>query len=103
MIAGARDAWEHAGELFVVGIADVRPARDESAAVLDLQPAGVILFGRNVRDESQVRRLTAHVRDLIDRPLILIDQEGGRVDRLRTLRGWSPSLRELTAAGRSAV
>jgi beta-N-acetylhexosaminidase len=47
-------------------------------------PAGYILFKRNIDSPEQVRALTASLTDLVGRALpILIDQEGGRVARLR--------------------
>lgn len=48
-------------------------------------PLGFILFGRNCRDPGQVRALVAALRDSVGRPdaPVLIDQEGGRVARLR--------------------
>jgi beta-N-acetylhexosaminidase len=49
-----------------------------------VQPWGFILFKRNVDTPDQVRALTAALRETVDRPdaPILIDQEGGRVQRL---------------------
>ncbi|CAK0772407.1 beta-N-acetylhexosaminidase [Azospirillaceae bacterium] len=49
------------------------------------QPLGFILFRRNCETPEQVRTLTAALRDAVGRPdaPILIDQEGGRVARLR--------------------
>lgn len=101
--ARIRLASERAGDVLVVGLAGALPTVDESLALLELAPAGVILFARNVEDEEQVRRLTSRVRHLIDLPLVLVDQEGGRVDRLRRLQGRSPSLRELARQGGPAV
>lgn len=48
------------------------------------QPAGFILFNRNVTGRDQLRRLTGALREILgrDRPPILIDQEGGRVQML---------------------
>ena len=92
-----------AGSLLVVGVAGTELGRDEAAALEELEPAGVILFGRNMATESQVRRLIDAVRRHVERPLVLLDQEGGRVDRLRALRGRSPSARELAREGRGAV
>jgi beta-N-acetylhexosaminidase len=48
------------------------------------QPAGFILFNRNVTGRAQLKRLTSDLRDILgrDRPPILIDQEGGRVQML---------------------
>jgi beta-N-acetylhexosaminidase len=58
---------------------------DERAFFADCDPAGFILFRRNVVDRAQVRRLTDALRTLSGRDdvPILIDQEGGRVARLR--------------------
>src|SRR5512142_2554394 len=51
----------------------------------DVQPWGFILFGRNVRDRAQVRALVDALRDSIGdaQAPVLIDQEGGRVARLK--------------------
>ncbi|HEX2256121.1 MAG TPA: glycoside hydrolase family 3 N-terminal domain-containing protein, partial [Afifellaceae bacterium] len=69
---------------FICGVAGTRLTRDERRALADLQPWGAILFARNVADLRQVRRLTADIREALDRPdaPILIDQEGGRVQRI---------------------
>lgn len=58
---------------------------DERAFLHDAQPAGVILFNRNIVSHEQVRRLTAAISDALgrNRVPILIDQEGGRVQMLR--------------------
>lgn len=51
----------------------------------DTDPWGFILFGRNVEHPDQLRRLTADLRDAVGRDaVILVDQEGGRVQRLRS-------------------
>ncbi len=62
-------------------------------------PWGFILFGRNVVDPGQLRRLTDSLRDTVGRDApVMIDQEGGRVARLRRphWREWAPALRECT-------
>ncbi|MFB0613522.1 beta-N-acetylhexosaminidase [Aurantiacibacter poecillastricola] len=58
---------------------------DERAFFADAQPAGYILFGRNVQDREQLRALTDSLRELHGRDdlLISIDQEGGRVARMK--------------------
>lgn len=57
---------------------------DERAFFAEAQPAGYILFKRNVVDRQQLRALTDSLRDLEGRSdvAILVDQEGGRVARL---------------------
>ncbi|MGB3797485.1 MAG: beta-N-acetylhexosaminidase [Alteraurantiacibacter sp.] len=58
---------------------------DERAFFKDAQPAGYILFGRNIETREQVRALTDDLRELHGRDnlLISIDQEGGRVSRMK--------------------
>jgi len=57
----------------------------ERAFIRERDPAGFILFGRNVADKPQLRALTDSLRALSGRSdlPILIDQEGGRVARLK--------------------
>ena len=64
---------------------------DERAFFRDADPAGYILFGRNCVDPAQLRALTDDLRAIHgrERLLVSIDQEGGRVARLRP-PGWSP-------------
>ncbi|WAT19093.1 beta-N-acetylhexosaminidase [Aurantiacibacter sp. MUD11] len=58
---------------------------DERALFKQAQPAGYILFGRNVENREQLRALTDSLRDLhgSENLLISIDQEGGRVARMK--------------------
>ena len=75
-----------------LGGPDLTPA--EAAVLRAARPCGIILFARNVRDPQQTLRLTQAARAAVDDDiLVLIDQEGGRVRRLRP-----PHWRELPAA-----
>lgn len=58
---------------------------DERAFFKDSDPLGYILFGRNCVDRAQMRALTESLRELSGRDdvPVLIDQEGGRVARMR--------------------
>ena len=68
----------------IVGIAGPELRHEEVALLERYPPAGVILFGRNVVDPDQLRRLTAALRALLPAPAVIaVDQEGGRVARLR--------------------
>lgn len=68
----------------VVGLSGPALTAEEAALFRESPPAGLILFARNVAEPEQLRRLTADARDLLGEDLpILIDQEGGRVARLR--------------------
>jgi beta-N-acetylhexosaminidase len=68
----------------IFGIAGLALTPDERAFFAEAEPAGYILFKRNIRDRAQVRALTDSLRDLSGRAdlPILIDQEGGRVARM---------------------
>ena len=68
----------------IFGIAGLALTPDERAFFAEADPAGYILFKRNIRDREQVRALTDALRDLSGRAdlPILIDQEGGRVARM---------------------
>ena len=94
-----REAEHLAGGVLAVGLASTSLDAAEREALRALDPAGVTLFARNVQDAAQLRALTAELRALLDAPLVAIDQEGGRVDRLRGFRGRTPSARELEARG----
>jgi beta-N-acetylhexosaminidase len=75
---------------------------DERAFFRDADPFGFILFARNVETPDQLRRLTAELRAAVGREApILVDQEGGRVQRLRAphWREWQPPLDSIAAAG----
>jgi beta-N-acetylhexosaminidase len=50
----------------------------------EIQPFAFIIFARNIDTPDQVRKLTAQLRETVDHDApILIDQEGGRVQRMR--------------------
>ena len=68
----------------IVGIAGPGLDAAEAALFRALPPAGVILFRRNVESPAQLRALTADLRAALPPgAVILVDQEGGRVARLR--------------------
>ncbi len=67
-----------------LGLSGPTITRDERALFRDTNPAGYIVFARNCIDADQLLALTDDLRDLAGRDVaILIDQEGGRVARLR--------------------
>jgi beta-N-acetylhexosaminidase len=69
----------------IYGCAGTTLSDDERAFYRDTQPWGFILFARNIADRDQVKRLVVSLRETIGDPRapVLIDQEGGRVARLR--------------------
>lgn len=69
----------------IFGLSGPHLTADERAFFREADPAGYILFGRNCVDPQQLRALTDDLRSIHgrDRLLVSIDQEGGRVARLR--------------------
>jgi beta-N-acetylhexosaminidase len=68
----------------IVGLSGPVLTAEEVALWRQAPPLGAILFARNIRDPDQLRRLTADIRaELGEGTPILVDQEGGRVARLR--------------------
>ncbi len=69
----------------IFGLSGDRMTDEERAFFRDVDPAGYILFKRNIVDRTQLRALTDDLRDLSGRDdlAILIDQEGGRVSRMQ--------------------
>jgi beta-N-acetylhexosaminidase len=69
----------------IFGLAGPALTADERAFFRDSDPAGYILFGRNIQNRAQVRALTDDLRALHgrDRTFVCIDQEGGRVARMK--------------------
>ena len=81
-------------------------SREERAFFRDANPFGFILFARNVQSETQLARLCEQMRDAVGREApITIDQEGGRVQRLRAplWREWLAPLEQAELAGEKAA
>jgi beta-N-acetylhexosaminidase len=70
---------------FITGVSGETLTPAEAAFLKSAAPAGLILFGRNCISHEQIRRLVGDAREAqgSDDFLVLIDQEGGRVQRLR--------------------
>ena len=95
---------ESVGQLLLVGVPG--PELDLASARIfrRFQPGGYILFGRNIQAAAQLRKLTDDLRDLSDKePVITIDQEGGRVSRLRLIGHEPPNAQQLREKGDPAL
>lgn len=69
----------------IAGLSGPKLTEDERAFYREVRPAGVILFARNLGDAKLVRGLVESVREATGEDmLVLIDQEGGRVQRLKS-------------------
>jgi beta-N-acetylhexosaminidase len=86
------------GALLLLGISGPELTPAEAALFRKLQPAGYVLFTRNIITPQQTRKLTDDLRGLSHEPPILaIDQEGGRVTRTAGLVPAAPAAPELAA------
>ena len=86
----------------ILGCFGPRVTREEAAFFAEAAPVGFILFARNLDTPDQIRRLTGDLRDAVGwRAPIFVDQEGGRVQRLRApqWREWLPPLDQVAQAG----
>jgi len=84
------------GQLILTGV----PGKELDAETENLfrrvQPGGFILFARNIESPPQLRKLIDDLRSLSEiEPIITIDQEGGRVSRLRLIGNEPPSAQQL--------
>ena len=84
------------GQLILTGV----PGKELDPETVRLfraaQPGGFILFGRNIESATQLRGLVDDLRDLSEiEPIITIDQEGGRVSRLRLIGNEPPNAQQL--------
>src|ERR1700747_909653 len=88
------------GQLIMTGV----PGKELEPATARLfrkvQPGAFILFGRNIENAAQLRKLIDDLRELSEvEPIITIDQEGGRVSRLRLIGNEPPNAQQLRDKG----
>jgi beta-N-acetylhexosaminidase len=88
------------GQLLVIGFETAEMTDDLSALLTRVQPAGVILFARNIITPRQTHQLLKDCQARVSKPLFTcVDMEGGRVDRFRAAIGSFPSAAEVFATG----
>ena len=88
------------GQFFFIGLPGTEVDAEARELIEEIQPGGIILFGRNVESPQQVRELLDDARALVPTQLLCgIDQEGGLVDRLREIFPPMPSARALRQHG----
>jgi len=84
------------GQLILTGLPGKELDAETAALFRRVQPGGFILFGRNIESAVQLRKLIDDLRDLSAvEPIITIDQEGGRVSRLRLIGHEPPNAQQL--------
>jgi beta-N-acetylhexosaminidase len=93
------------GQIAIVGCAGTSVAPELRALAREFDLGGVILFARNVEAPAQVAEMAREIRDLArDRPLwVSVDQEGGRVSRLRRPFTEWPAMTTLGRSGDEAL
>jgi beta-N-acetylhexosaminidase len=91
---------ENIGQLLIIGFDGTEMTPRVSSLLTRLQPAGVILFARNIQNPEQTWRLLRECQKRVTTPLLTcVDLEGGTVDRFRDALGATPSAAEVFATG----
>jgi beta-N-acetylhexosaminidase len=84
------------GQLIMTGVPGKELDADTARLFRRVQPGAYIIFGRNLHNATQLRKLIDDLRDLSEiEPIITIDQEGGRVSRLRRIGNEPPNAQQL--------
>jgi beta-N-acetylhexosaminidase len=88
------------GQLLIVGFDGTGMNPRLTSLLTRTQPAGVILFARNITGADQTHRLVRECQKCVATPLLTcVDLEGGKVDRFRNVLGPTPSPAEVFATG----
>ena len=88
------------GQLILTGVPGTELDRETADLFRRVQPGGFILFARNIKSAPQLRRLIDDLRAISTiEPIVTIDQEGGRVSRLRMIGSEPPNAQQLREKG----
>jgi beta-N-acetylhexosaminidase len=88
------------GHYIIMGVPGTELDAATARIIRDVQPGGFILFGRNIKAPGQLRRLVDDLRGEVEHvPIVTIDQEGGRVSRLKECGSEPPSAKQLREKG----
>ena len=88
-----KNGKEHLGHFLWTGIKDTSLLAEEKKAIQAEEISGLILFKRNIKSLEQLFELCKEIHQLNPPPLIMMDREGGEVDRLKHLPeffNWPP-------------
>jgi len=92
------------GQLFIIGFDGTEMSPRLASLLTKIQPAGVILFSRNITGAEQTHTLLRECQKCVATPLFTcVDLEGGTVDRFRNVVGSTPSPAEVFATGSRAL
>ncbi len=90
----------HLGQHLFIGLPGTRLDDNTRRLLETVRPGGIVLFARNIDNATELRALTRSLRtELAYRPLIAVDQEHGRVYRLRNIIGEAPTIAEIKKSG----
>jgi beta-N-acetylhexosaminidase len=94
------DLRAQVGQTLIMGFEGVEMPAKLRTTLQSLQPAGIILFARNLREPRQTAELLRECQRCTATPLFLcVDLEGGTVDRMRELIAPTPSVADVAASG----
>lgn len=87
------------GQILIIGFDGTETSLRLASLLKRVQPAGIILFARNIKTPEQTWRLLHECRQCVENPLFTcVDLEGGSVDRFRDALGATPAAAEVFAA-----
>jgi beta-N-acetylhexosaminidase len=96
----SNSAAKPVGQLLVVGFDGTEVTHVLAEMLARIQPAGIILFARNIVNAQQTYQLLKDCQAQVSQPIFTaVDLEGGRVDRFRNVTGPAPSAAEVFASG----
>src|SRR6266700_3110412 len=91
---------ENVGQLLILGFDGTEMSKGLAALLARIQPAGVILFARNIVNAQQTHKLLKDCQARVREPLFTcVDLEGGKVDRFRNVTGPAPSAADAFSTG----
>ena len=91
---------ETIGQLLIIGFDGTEMSPRLRSLLTRLQPAGVILFARNITSGEQTHKLLRECQACVSTPLFTcVDMEGGKVDRFRNVTGPAPSAADVFVSG----
>ncbi len=98
--AASLDLRQQVGQLLIMGFDGTELSARLRAMLSALQPAGIVLFARNITSPRQTYELLRECRACLDvPPFLCVDMEGGTVDRFREVIAPAPSAEEVAASG----
>ena len=93
-------AGKSVGQLLILGFDGTEMSPPLASLLACIQPAGVIIFARNIVNAQQTHKLLKDCQSQVREPLFTcVDLEGGRVDRFRSVTGPAPSAADVFATG----